>query len=369
MGARFANRLARAQQAMAEQNLDLLIVNNRENLIYFTGLTQIECLAVLIPREGEPCAVTLWLDGGYVAQQSGLKTFGYMFPRENLGAKMADIIRGLGLQRERPRFGFERYFVPFAVYETLRDAFPEAAFVNASDLFYKLRAIKEPGEVELMRRAARSACAGMAAAIKAVRPGAAELEVLAEAEYAMIKAGSGGSSFRPQVVSGPRTLLTHPCASEKKIETGEVVVIHLGATCDGYCAKMCRTVAVGDIPAEQAAIYRLLVEAQAAAIEALRPGKTADEVDAAARRLIEAAGYGRQFLDVTGYGVGLRQSEFYPIIGRGRPEAIEAGMVVDLLISSVYRPGVGGPRVTDVILVGEEENEILTDFPRTLFQV
>lgn len=136
---------------------------------------------------------------------------------------------------------------PTAVYDALRQAFPEENFVGAADLFYRVRSIKEPEDVELIRRAAHAACRGMEAAIKAVRPGVTELDILAEAEYAMLKAGSGGSPFRPQIVSGERTLLTHPCASHKKIQPGEVVVIHLGATYEGYCAKMCRTVAVGDI--------------------------------------------------------------------------------------------------------------------------
>lgn len=364
---RFANRLARARQLMAEKDLDLLLVVNRENLIYFTGLTQIECLAVLIPREGEPCAVTLWLDAGYVERESGLTTYGYFFPRESLASKVVERIRAYGLKE--PRIGFERYFVDFALYDGLRQAFPESNFIGASDIFYRIRAIKEPAEVDLLRRAAAAACRGMEAAIKAVEPGVAELDVLAEAEYAMLKAGSWGSSFRPQVVSGERALLTHPCASNKKIASGEVVVIHLGATYEGYCAKICRTVAVGRIPPEQENVYHLLLEAQGRAIAALRPGATAGDVDAAARQVIEAAGYGNSYLEQVGYGVGLRQSEFYPIIARGRPEVIEAGMVVDLLLPTIYRRGIGGPRVTDVIYVGEDQNEILTAYPRELIRV
>lgn len=367
MKARYAKRIEKARKLMIEKDLDLLFVVNRENLIYFTGLTQIECLAVLIPREGEPCAVTLWLDADYVERESGLTTYGYYFPRESLASKVVERIKAYGFKV--PRIGFERYFVDFAVYDGLRRAFPEASFTGASDLFYRLRSIKEPTEVELLRRAAAAACRGMEAAIKSVRPGVTELDILAEAEYAMLKAGSGGSSFRPQVVSGERVLLTHPCASNKKIAPGEAVVIHLGATYEGYCAKMCRTVAVGRIPPEQENIYYLLLEAQGRAIAALRPGVTAGTVDAAARQVVEVAGYGDSYLEVVGYGVGLRQSEFYPIVGRGREEVIEAGMVVDLLLPTIYRPGIGGPRVTDVIYVGREKNEILTDYPRELVRV
>jgi len=363
----YQQRIEKAQKMMAAAGIDVLFVNNRENLIYFTGITQMECLAVLIPREGEACAVTLWLDTAYVRQESGLVTYGYHFPRQSLAEVCIEKIKTFGYTE--PRLGFERYFVAFAVYDALRRAFREEGFVNASDIFYRLRSVKEGQEVELMRQAGRMVAAGMAAAAGAVRLGVKEVEVLAEAEYAMLKAGSDGSPFRPQVVSGQRALLTHPCASNKEITQGEIVVIHLGATCAGYCAKMCRTVAVGDIPAGQRAVYELLRRAQTAAVAALRPGAASRDVDAAARAMVAEAGFEPHYLDQVGYGVGLRQSEFYPVIGKDRPELIEAGMVVDLLLPTVYRPDIGGPRVTDCIYVGEAANEWLTDYPRELIQV
>ncbi len=364
MAPRFASRFVRAQEAMAAANLDLLFIVNRENLMYFTGVTEIECLALLIPRTGEPCAVAVMVDAGFVGRESGVTCYGYHFPRENLAGKAIERIRAYGVSK--PKIGFERYFVDFPVYDDLRRAFNQDDFIGAGDLLYRLRAVKEPEEIAKMRRAAAAACRGMEAAVKAVNPGVSELDVLAEAEYAMLKAGSGGSPFRPQVVSGERTLLAHPLATDKKIGWGEAVVIHLGATCEGYCAKICRTVAAGTIPRGQEEVYNILRRAQEAAMSALRPGAKAAEVDAAGRAVIEAAGYGNSFLDDIGYGVGLRQSEFYPIIGKSRAGVIEAGMVVDLLLPTVYRPGIGGPRVTDVIAVGEKENEILTEYPREL---
>jgi Xaa-Pro aminopeptidase len=367
MASVYQKRIAKAQAMMSDSGLDVLFVNNRENLIYFTGLTEMECLAILIPREGEACAVTLWLDGAYVQQATGIPTYGYHFPRENLAEKCIERITKFGYPA--PRLGFERYFVPFGVYDSLRRVFAENNFVAASDLFYRLRSLKDEQELQLMRRAAASVVAGIDAAARAVRVGVRELEVLAEAEYAMLKAGSDGSPFRPQVVSGKRSLLTHPCATNKAIQAGEVVAIHLGATCEGYCAKMCRTAAVGDVPPGPVEVYELLCRAQCAAIDGLRPGATSDGVDAAARKIVAAAGLEPFYLDVAGYGVGTRQSEFYPIIGKGRSEVIEAGMVVDLLLSTIYRPDIGGPRVTDCIYVGQQQNEILTSYSRELIRV
>ncbi|AEF94776.1 peptidase M24 [Desulfotomaculum nigrificans CO-1-SRB] len=363
----FQSRVKRVQDYIKNTELDLLLVVGRENLIYFTGLTQIECMAILIPKEGEACAVTLWLDAGYVQQESGIKTYGYVFPKENLASKVVKCIKNYGMNK--PVIGFERYFVDFAMYDEMRKAFPEAYFTAAGDILYKIRSVKDEQEINYIKQAAYAVCCGVEAAVKAIKPGVTELELLAEAEYAMIKAGSAGSPFRPQIVSGDRTLLTHPCSSDRKINSGEIVVIHLGATYRGYCAKMCRTVALGQIPREQEQVYELLLEAQQRAIDELKPGVTADSVDRAAREIIEKAGYQRYYLDYVGYGVGLRQSEFYPIIGKGRNEVIEAGMVVDLLLPTIYLQGIGGPRVTDVIHVGEKTNEILTDYPRELIRL
>ncbi len=360
-------RVKKIQNLMAKKNLDILVVSNRENLIYFTGLTQIECMAVLIPLEGDPCVITLWLDVDYVEQESGLKTFGYLCPEESLSSKVVERIRAYGFHD--PRIGFERYFVPFEFYHVLRQNFRESNFVDAADLFYRVRSVKEPDEVEMIRRAAIAVCKGMDAAIKTIKPGISELDVLAEAEYAMLKEGSTGLPYRPQIVSGNRCLLTHPHASRKLIEEDEIVVAHFGATCDGYCAKMCRTIAVGRISSAQEMVFNLLLEAQEKAIATLRPGSRSWEVDEAARGVIRKAGFEEYYLDVIGYGVGLRQSEFYPIIGKERQDIIEVGMIVDLILPTIYRKDIGGPRVTDVIYVGEQENEILTDYPRKLIRV
>ena len=132
---------------------------------------------------------------------------------------------------------------------------------------------------------------------------------------------------------------------------------------------MARTAAVGAISKGQADVHALLLRALERAEAALRPGATSGEVDAAARDVIEQAGFGKSYLESVGYGVGLRQSEFYPVIGRGRPEIIETDMVIDLLLPTIYRKGIGGPRITDVIRVGESENELFTNYPRDLVSI
>ena len=245
MSALAENRIAKAQAMMSELGLDILFVNNRENLIYFTGLTQIECQAILIPREGEACTVALWLDAGYVRHETGLVTYGYEFPRESLVQKCIERIKAFGYKS--PRIGFERYFVAFGVYDGLRKEFSEEHFFGAAICSIALGQSRTTPNCNGCAGPARSWPWAWRRPPTSVRSGVTEIEVLAEAEYAMLKVGSDGSPFRPQVVSGERALLTHPCAGGKKIEVGEIVVIHLGARARAIAQEMCRTAAVGEV--------------------------------------------------------------------------------------------------------------------------
>ncbi len=364
----YQNRVKNLQQAMQSANMDISVILDRENLLYYTGLEQVECMAMVVPREGEPQGTTLWLDLAWIKDHCALDNIrGYYFPGKSIGESIADIIKEYGY--ENPVIGFERYFVAFGVYDTLRKTFSEQKFTSAAEIIYRQRAVKEPDEIAKIRQAGQAVCAGMAAVVRAVRPGIRELELAAEAEYASMKAGSQGTPFRIQIVSGHKTMLTHPFSDEKEIQSGEIILIHIGAKYQGYTAKMCRTVAVGDIPAEQKEIYAILKEAQQACIAAMKPGVPVNMVDRAARQVIEKYGYGHQFLDVIGYGVGLRQSEFYPIIGKPFGYPLAANMVVDVLLPSIYKPAVGGPRLTDTLWITADGVVNLTDYPRDLIQI
>jgi len=353
---------------MQESNLDICILMDRENLIYYSGLQQVECMGIVVPREGAPEGVTLWLDLPWIRENCALeKIRGYQFPVKSVGDALVDTIKGYG--NPDPAIGFERYFVSLPVYQTLRNHFSSENFVSAAEIIYRQRAVKAPDEIGKIKMAGRAVCAGIKAAVAAVKPGIQELDLVAEAEYASIKAGSQGAPFRPQIVSGKKTLLTHPFSDTKKIQEGEIVLIHIGARYEGYTAKLCRTVAVGAIPEEQKKIYSILRKAQDACLSAMKPGVPVSQVYEAARSVIEANGYGQHFLDVIGYGVGLRQSEFYPIIGKSIHYPLEANMVVDVLLPSIYKPVVGGPRLTDTIWIRENGPEILTDYPRDMIQV
>lgn len=356
-------RIAALQGKLREMELDAAMIYDRENLIYFTGVDDLEGGGLAVPAEGKPELFCLWMEAGHVREASGIeKVTPYLFPSNNQSTMMGAWLKARNWKA--PKLGFTRYFISLKDYQCLRDAAPDMQVCDIAIPCYEIRSVKAPEEIERMRNAGKALAAGMQAAINCVKPGMLETEVLAEAEYAMAKAGSMGSSFRMQVLTHSRQLNLHPYASRTPIEDNAPVVIHLGASCDGYTAKMCRTVFLGTPKLESLRIYEVLKEAQRITVEALRPGVTCGELYNMAAAYVAEQGFEKNWvMDHIGYGVGIRQSEFYPIIAKGSATVLQENMVVDLLLPTIYIPGVGGPRITDTILLKRDGVEFLTDFP------
>lgn len=348
-----SKRIAALQAELRQLGLDAAMFYDRENLIYFAGVDDLEGGCLIVPAEGAPKLLCLWLDAPHIKETSGIADVeAYHFPGMNVSLAAAQALEKMGLKN--PKLGFTRYFISLKDYQMLRQLHPNMVVGDIAEVAYRLRAVKDASELKKMAKAAAFVAAGMKAAFKVAAPGLKETDVLAEADYAMRKAGSEGASFRMQVLTPARQMLMHPFAGDFVIGDNEPLVIHLGASYQGYVAKMCRTLFLGDAPEESREIYRVLTEAQAVAISALKPGATCAQVFDATKDFIESKGWGQYFrVDHIGYGVGIRQSEFYPILGKGIPHVLQANMVVDVLLPTLYKPGVGGPRLTDTILIEE----------------
>lgn len=356
-------RIAALQAKLKELGLDAAMIYDRENLIYFAGIDDLEGGALAVPSQGEPELFCLWMEAAHVREVSGIqKVTAYMFPQNNQSTMMGAWLKAQNWTA--PKIGFTRYFISLKDFQCIQDVAPDMVVGDIATACYEIRSVKTPQEIERMRVAGRALAAGMQAAIDCVKPGMMETEVLAEAEYAMAKAGSMGSPFRMQVLTHSRQMNIHPYASHANLEDNAPVVIHLGASSQGYVAKMCRTVFLGTPHPESVKIYEVLKEAQNVAVKALHPGVTCGEVYAKTAEYVASQGYEKQWvMHHIGYGVGIRQSEFYPIISKDSSTVLKENMVVDLLLPTIYVPGLGGPRITDTILLKKDGVEFLTDFP------
>ncbi len=353
-------RISKLQEHLNNLGLDAAVIMDRENIIYFAQMEDIEAGSLIVPAIGDPIFICLWLDARYVRDTTGIEVVPYFFPGENVSQKTADFVRDLGINN--PKIGFTRYFISLNDYKCLRDTVPNIFFGDIAEACYQIRSIKAEHEIEYIKKAAGFLKEGMKSAIKAVKPGLKETDILAEAEYAMRKAGSEGSPFRMQVLRHDRQQLVHPYAGDYVIRDNEPVVIHLGASYKGYTAKMCRTVFLGNAEIETVKIYDILKEAQKIAITSLKVGIKAKDVYEKVYNYVHDHGYAKMFLDTIGYGVGIRQSEFYPIISKNSSHILHENMVVDVLLPTIYNPKVGGPRITDTILIKNDGCINLTDY-------
>jgi Xaa-Pro aminopeptidase len=235
---------------------------------------------------------------------------------------------------------------------------------ETSGMVERLRMVKEPEEIERIRVAVLTGAALLDSALEAIKPGVSETAVAAEIEYAARCAGAQAMSFPTIVAAGTRSALPHGLASDTPIPPSGFVVMDYGVILGDYCSDMTRTVHVGRPKPQMRGLYRAVLEAQQAGIEAVRAGVNASAVDRAARTVLQKAGLGRYFTHSTGHGVGLEIHE-PPRLGRGSEDVLMPGMVVTVE-PGAYIAGQGGVRIEDMVVVTEHGCEVLTPAPKDL---
>ena len=232
----------------------------------------------------------------------------------------------------------------------------------------RFRAVKDAAEVSVLREAARRLTSVAETAFDSIRVGLAEREVAAVIETALRRAGYERPSFDTIVGSGPNSALPHYRAGDRALHDGDLVVLDFGGVLDGYCSDLTRTVTVGNPSPEARRLHAAVLEAQSAAIDAVKPGVTTADVDGAARQVLVGHGLGEAFGHGTGHGLGLDVHE-EPRVSKPRPdvppERLEPGMVFTIE-PGAYLPGFGGVRIEDDVLVTETGCEVLTSVPREL---
>lgn len=359
------DRISAIQEGLALKQIDVACVLKPHNILYFAGYASV-CSGVLIFPDREPVFCTLWLDAPEAKEVCTMsQVTGYVFPRESLVGKMIQVIKKTIPHAKN--IGVEKDFMLLRDYEMLSSEFPDAEFVHITPAIDRLRAIKSEGEIKMIRRSASIADKAMEAALTAVKPGVTEIEVAAEAEYVMRKLGSEKPAFSTFVASGNRTLLAHPIATRRKIEPGDPVVIDLGATWEGYASDICRTTFAGEPTTQQIMYLRLIVRAQKAAVSVLRDGAISGEAYDAAYKVFQEQDLGKFLPDDIGYGVGLRQSEFFPVIEKGSPTVLKENMVVALLQTTSFSKKTGGLRVEDIFRVTRSGCERITGHVQPLY--
>ncbi len=232
------------------------------------------------------------------------------------------------------------------------------------DTLYSLRLIKNDYEVDCIIKAQRIAQKAFDEILKFIRPGVRETEIAAELEYRMKLGGSAEPSFGTIAVSGEKTSMPHGVPGDRKVKSGDFITMDFGAVYRGYHSDMTRTVAVGNVTDEMKNVYDTVLNANLAALEKVRAGVKAADVDLAAREVIKKAGYGEYFTHSTGHGVGLEIHE-NPNISFKNEKILENGNIITIE-PGIYLPGKFGVRTEDMVLVTKNGCNNLTNAPKRL---
>jgi Xaa-Pro aminopeptidase len=345
---------------LAAAKLDGLLSTNPANWYYLTGFTG-EAGAVIVSRKG----TALITDGRFMVQgreeTSGVRVFRQ---KRTLCDSVGEYLKASASKR----VGFDPAQVSVAQLQSLRkSAGPRCRWVPVPGMIETLRMRKDAGELAQMRKAAIVVGEVFEDVLPMLRPGVREFEVGAEIEFRMRKRGASGPSFETIVAFGERSALPHARPTAKRLRKNELVVLDLGVILGHYCSDMTRTVFVGKAPRRIRTWYRAVLEAQRAAVGAVKSGATCGDVDAAARKVLAGYKIEHLFVHSTGHGLGLVVHED-PRLARGQEKRLEPGNVITIE-PGVYEEGIGGIRIEDDVAVHADRTEVLTRIPRDLIEL
>jgi Xaa-Pro aminopeptidase len=360
-----ADRLGLVRDSVRAAGLDAVLLTPGPDLRYVTGydakqLERLTCLAV--PAHGDPALFVPRLELP-AAQASRAGSLGVeVIAWEETADPFRLVADWLG---NVTAVGLSDRMWALSVLK-FRDALPAAGLALASGVLRPLRIRKTTAEVAALREAGAAIDRVHARVPGWLRPGISERAVGAVIAEAILAEGHALVDF-VIVGSGPNAASPHHEVSDRVLAAGDAVVVDIGGTMpSGYCSDCTRTYAIGEPPAELTAYYKVLYGAQEAACAAVRPGVTAESIDAAAREPIAAAGYGEAFFHRTGHGIGLEAHED-PYIVAGNGEALEPGMAFSVE-PGIY-PGPHGARIEDIVVCTADGYERLNDAPRELVVV
>jgi Xaa-Pro aminopeptidase len=356
----YRNRQKEFQQTLHSRNLDGFIVTHPANLRYLCGYTGSNGLLLFLNGRR-----TFYTDGRYT-EQARVEVDGARVVIAK-GALLADVAKIIGKLRSAA-IGFEADYTTVASAELMpKVVHRRIRWKPLSGLIMRQRMIKDPQELSVIRAAVQMGTAVYEEAWPLIRPSARESEVAGKLEYAARQAGADGMSFETIVAAGKRAALPHGRASSQPIPRRGFVVVDSGVILRGYCSDMTRTVHVGRVGREARRWYETVLEAQLAGIAAVVPGKTAGEVDQAARQVLHRAKLDQYFTHSTGHGVGLEIHE-PPRLGKEQSERLEAGMVITIE-PGIYIPGKGGIRIEDMVVVTDRGCQVLTPVTKELIEI
>jgi Xaa-Pro aminopeptidase len=347
-------RLRKLRTSIAERGLDALLLSQPENLRYLSRFTGSSGWLLISGQNA-----ILATDFRYVEQAKGESPdFEIIQTKQELRDWLPGLVSGSGWHK----LGFEANFTSYEGYHKLNEAIKakqiNLELVPTTGIVEQLRSIKEPEELEFIKKAVALTDAAFKQTRGIIRPSITEKEAAWEIEKFLRQEGSEGMPFEIIVASGPNSALPHAKPTEKMINSGEPVLIDMGARINGYCSDFSRTLFLGKADKTFREIYNIVLKAQATAVEGIESGMAASRADQLARNVVKQAGYGDDFGHGLGHGVGLAVHEF-PTLGPSSSDSLADGMVFTIE-PGIYLAGQGGVRIEDMVVLENSRARVLT---------
>ena len=352
----FERRLQELKRRLASKGLHAFVVSHIPHVRYLTGFTGSNGLCIVTPRRQH-----FFTDRRY-RDQCKSETSGFEIHISQIG--LIEEAGKLRLLKDRARVGFESRHMSVSSFAKMKKSFAGSTLVATQSVIEQIAAVKDDGEIEILRRAIRITEKVLSKILQILKPGMAEQDVAAEIGYWHRRYGAQSDAFEPIVASGIRGALPHGLASRKRICGGEMVTLDLGCVLDGYHSDLTRTVAIGKPSARARKIYQVVLDAQCRAIEAAHAGMKASALDRIARSVISKKGFGKYFSHSLGHGLGIEIHEELRLSAQSK-DVLMAGNVVTIE-PGIYIPGFGGVRIEDDVVIRENDCEVLSAAPKEL---
>ena len=366
------DRIRLIQAALQERGWIALVILNHDDYRYLFGTDRAQPRAI-IPFQGPP---ELLAFSGEEPELRAALTEGEVMIFGSVGGQIHDVVGRLRELAEaapvewapdgRHKVGIQQWFhTPAFLLDLFRQVNPGIEVVSSDPVMDQFRMIKEPDEIALLTEAQRIAGLGMDRARGLLRPGVTAHEIATEVTYTMMKAGADGTSTPIYVNFGIETCMLHGRLSPTPLERGELALIDLTPTVDGYCANLARTFVLGDPDERQAVLFDTYRDIVAAVRNGMKPGATVAQLDALAGDICEAHGLGDFQVYGIGHGIGLRFEEppASTIIPPHKNLPLAEGMTVTIGHTVLAIPGFGGVRFEDVYRIGADGSEPLFEYP------
>lgn len=349
-----AGRVERLRQRLEELEVEAFLVTGLVNVRYLTGFESSNA-ALLIDAD----RALLFTDGRYLEAARAVPGIELIAAERELLADVRDRLPGLASSP----VAFEADHVSFHQYTTLADSGVELR--PTRKVVEALRGVKDAAELDAVRRSAAVLNEAFERLGREALVGRTEAEVAWWVERTLRELGGDAVSFDPIVAGGPNAARPHHHPGSRVIGEGETVVVDAGCVVDGYCSDCTRTFATGTLPEELERAYGVCLEVQQASLAAVHAGAACRDVDALARGALERAGY--EVVHNLGHSVGLAIHED-PKLAKSSDEVVAAGNVLTVE-PGIYLPGLGGMRIEDLVIVGEDGPEVLTPVTKDLVRL